>query len=186
MSEQILRDTCKVAALNVVLLRYFNPVGAHPSGTIGEDNHGVPNNLVPFVMQVAAGRRDKLQVFGSDYDTSDGTAIRDYIHVVDLAEGHVCALDALDAGLDGCTAINLGTGVGHTVLEVVAAAAKAAGHAIPYEIVDRRPGDIERIWADPSYATKLLGWTASRDIEDMMRDHWNWQRRHPDGYKSGR
>jgi len=185
MSEQILRDTCEVEALDVVLLRYFNPVGAHPSGAIGEDNQGVPDNLVPFVMQVAAGRRDKLRVFGSDYDTADGTAIRDYIHVVDLAEGHVCALDVLDAGLNGCTAINLGTGVGYTVLEVVAAAAKASGCAIPHEIVGRRSGDIEKIWADPSYATGLLGWTASRGLDEMMRDHWNWQVRHPHGYMPG-
>jgi len=184
MSEQILRDACAELPLNTILLRYFNPVGAHESGTIGEDPNGIPNNLVPFVMQVAVGRLEKLRVFGADYDTPDGTAIRDYIHVVDLAEGHVAALDALSGGLSGCNAVNLGTGVGSTVLEVVAAASEAVGHEIPYEIVDRRPGDIEKIWADPAHATEMLGWTSSRDIHDMMRDHWNWQRSNPDGYRT--
>ncbi len=183
MSEQILRDACEASALDAILLRYFNPVGAHPSAMIGEDPYGVPDNLVPFVMQVAVGRLDKLQVFGSDYDTPDGTAVRDYIHVVDLAEGHVCALDALAAGLGGCTAVNLGTGMGRSVLEVVAAAGEAVGRPVPYEIVGRRSGDIEQIWADPSYAAELLGWRASRDIDDMLRDHWNWQRTHPNGFR---
>ncbi len=184
MSEQILRDACAALPLNTILLRYFNPVGAHESGTIGEDPNGIPNNLVPFVMQVAVGRLEKLRVFGSDYNTPDGTAIRDYIHVVDLAEGHVAALEALAGGLSGCNAVNLGTGVGSTVLEVVAAASDAVGHHIPSEIVDRRAGDIEKIWADPAHATEMLGWTSSRDIHDMMRDHWNWQRSNPNGYKS--
>ncbi len=184
MGEQILRDTCRATALDAVLLRYFNPVGAHPSAMIGEDPNGIPDNLVPFVMQVASGRLEKLRIFGSDYDTPDGTAVRDYVHVVDLAQGHVRALDALAAGLDGCTAVNLGTGVGRSVLEVVAAAGKAVGHPIPYEIVGRRSGDIEQIWADPSYAAELLGWSASLGIDDMMRDHWNWQRSHPNGFRS--
>jgi len=184
MSEQILRDACAELPLNTILLRYFNPVGAHESGTIGEDPNGIPNNLVPYVMQVAVGRLEKLRVFGSDYDTPDGTAIRDYIHVVDLAEGHVAALDALAGGLSGCTAVNLGTGVGSTVLDVVAAASEAVGRPIAHEIVGRRAGDIEKIWADPSHATEMLGWTSSRDLRDMMRDHWNWQRSNPEGYKS--
>lgn len=182
MSEQILRDACESLPLNTILLRYFNPVGAHPEGTIGEDPNGIPNNLVPFVMQVAVGRLEKLRIFGSDYDTPDGTAVRDYIHVVDLAEGHVSALDALASESVGCTAVNLGTGVGSSVLEVVEAASRAVGTPIPYEIVDRRSGDIEKIWADPAHATAALGWTSTRDLDDMMRDHWNWQRSNPNGF----
>lgn len=182
VGEQILRDASAAHGLDVVLLRYFNPVGAHPSGEIGEDPAGIPNNLVPYVMQVAVGRLDHLRVFGGDYDTHDGTAIRDYIHVVDLAEGHVAALDALDAGLTGCEVVNLGTGVGSTVLEVVEAAGRAVGHAIPYEIVDRRPGDVERIWADVRRAESVLGWRATRGLDEMLADHWRWQRTHPQGY----
>ena len=183
MAEQILRDTAAVEALDVVLLRYFNPVGAHESGTIGEDPNGIPDNLVPFVMQVAVGRRERVGVFGGDYDTPDGTAIRDYIHVVDLAEGHVAALDALDGTLrGGCTAVNLGTGVGSSVLEVLAAAEEAVGRPIPHEIVARRPGDIEQIWADPSFAETVLGWRAERDLSAMLRDHWRWQRDNPNGF----
>lgn len=182
VGEQILRDAAPALGLDVVLLRYFNPVGAHPSGEIGEDPAGIPNNLVPYVMQVAVGRLDHLRVFGGDYDTHDGTAIRDYIHVVDLAEGHVAALDALDAGLTGCEVVNLGTGVGSTVLEVVEAAGRAVGHPIPYEIVDRRPGDVERIWADVSRAEAVLGWRAARGLDEMLADHWRWQRTHPQGY----
>lgn len=181
MSEQILRDVAAASDLDVVLLRYFNPVGAHESGTIGEDPNGIPNNLVPYVMQVAVGRLQKLKVFGDDYDTPDGTAIRDYIHVVDLAEGHVAALAALGS-LGGCTALNLGTGVGSTVLDVVKAAGEAVGSPIPHEIVERRPGDIEKIYADPALAHDLLGWETRRDLEAMMRDHWNWQRKNPDGF----
>ncbi len=182
MSEQILRDVSVAADLDVVLLRYFNPVGAHESGIIGEDPTGVPDNLVPFVMQVAVGRRDAVKVFGVDYDTPDGSAIRDYIHVVDLAEGHLAALDALAGGLSGCTPVNLGTGVGSSVLEVLSAAGEAVGSPIPYEITDRRPGDIEKIWADPTYARELLGWVASRDLRSMLSDHWNWQRENPNGF----
>lgn len=183
MSEQILRDTAAAEDLDVVLLRYFNPVGAHESGTVGEDPNGIPDNLVPFVMQVAVGRRDRVGVFGGDYATPDGTAIRDYIHVVDLAEGHVAALDALDEGLRGaCTPVNLGTGVGSSVLEVIAAAEVAVGAPIAHEIVGRRPGDIERIWADPSYAAEVLGWRARRGLPAMLRDHWRWQRDNPEGF----
>ncbi len=182
MSEQILSDAAAAVDLDVVLLRYFNPVGAHESGTLGEDPNGIPNNLVPFVMQVAVGRLEKLMVFGGDYDTPDGTAIRDYIHVVDLAEGHVAALDALNGRLSGCTAVNLGTGVGSTVLDVVRAASDAVGSPIPHEIVERRAGDIEKIYADPAYAEQILGWRSKRDLADMMRDHWNWQRQNPQGF----
>ena len=184
MCEQILRDTCEAHDLDAMLLRYFNPVGAHQSGTIGENPVGTPNNLVPYVMMVAAGRLEKLQVFGSDYDTSDGTAIRDYLHVTDLAEGHVAALDALAGGATGCEAVNLGTGVGTTVLQVLSAAERAVGRAIPFEMVGRRNGDIEKIWADPSYAEELLGWTATRGLDQMMGDHWNWQKSHPDGFNN--
>lgn len=182
MSEQILNDAAAAVDLDVVLLRYFNPVGAHESGTLGEDPNGIPNNLVPFVMQVAVGRLAKVMVFGGDYDTADGTAVRDYIHVVDLAEGHVAALDALAGEISGCTAVNLGTGVGSTVLDVVHAASAAVGSPIPYEVVGRRSGDIEKIYAHPAYAEELLGWRAKRDLADMMRDHWNWQRQNPNGF----
>ena len=182
MSEQILNDAAAAVDLDVVLLRYFNPVGAHESGTLGEDPNGIPNNLVPFVMQVAVGRLAKVMVFGGDYDTADGTAVRDYIHVVDLAEGHVAALDALAGEISGCTAVNLGTGVGSTVLDVVHAASAAVGSPIPYEVVGRRSGDIEKIYAHPAHAEELLGWRAKRDLADMMRDHWNWQRQNPNGF----
>ena len=183
MSEQILRDAAAADDLDIALLRYFNPVGAHESGTLGEDPNGIPNNLVPFVMQVAVGRLEKVGVFGGDYDTPDGTCIRDYIHVVDVAEGHVAALDALDGKLRGsCTAVNLGTGVGSSVLEVVAAAEAAVGEPIAYEIVDRRAGDVEQIYADPAYAEEVLGWRCRRDLAAMMRDHWNWQSNNPNGF----
>ena len=182
MSEQILRDASLASDLRVILLRYFNPVGSHPSGTIGEDPNDIPNNLVPYVMQVAVGRLGCLSVFGGDYDTKDGTAIRDYIHVSDLAEGHVAALDRFDQSDDGCAIYNLGTGVGSTVLDVVAAASQAVGAEISYEIVDRRPGDVECIWAECSRARDELGWTAKRDLAAMMADHWRWQRQNPNGY----
>ncbi len=193
MSEQILRDATmkggQPSGLEVVLLRYFNPVGAHASGTIGEDPNGIPNNLVPFVMQVAVGRRDKLAIFGGDYPTRDGTCIRDYIHVMDLAEGHLAALDLLGGGLaaqghDACLAINLGTGVGSSVLDVVASAERAVGATIAHEIVDRRPGDVTAIYADPAFATKVLGWSTSRDLDEMMADHWRWQSQNPNGFAS--
>ena len=182
MVERVLMDVARTGALSSVLLRYFNPVGAHPSGTIGEDPSGRPNNLVPFMMQVAIGRFEKLPVYGADYDTPDGTAVRDYIHVVDLAEGHVAALDALAEGRFDCLPVNLGTGRGHTVLEVVEAAGRAVGTPIPYEITGRRAGDIERIWADVSRAESVLGWKAERDLGEMLADHWAWQRQNPDGF----
>ena len=182
MSEQILRDAVAAHDLDVVLLRYFNPVGAHESGTIGEDPNGIPNNLVPYVMQVAVGRLDQVSVFGGDYATPDGTAVRDYIHVVDLAEGHVAALDALGCSVSGCLAVNLGTGVGSSVLDVIRAAEVAVGHPIAHQIVDRRAGDIEQIFADPSFAREVLGWATTRDLAVMMRDHWRWQSQNPNGF----
>lgn len=183
MSEQILVDVAAALPLDSVLLRYFNPVGAHPSGTIGEDPNGIPNNLVPFVMQVAVGRLEKVRVFGDDYDTPDGSGVRDYIHVMDLAEAHVAALDALGTGLTGATPVNIGTGVGSSVLEVLAAAGAAVGRPIPFEIVGRRPGDIAKVWAATEKATALLGWRARRDLDEMLRDHWRWQSTNPDGYR---
>ncbi|MDP6288028.1 MAG: UDP-glucose 4-epimerase GalE [Acidimicrobiales bacterium] len=191
--EELLAAEADVGGLDVLLLRYFNPVGAHSSGDLGEDPRGTPDNLVPYLMQVAVGRRERLSVFGDDYDTPDGSAIRDYIHVVDLAEGHLAALDALVGSDDedvrglpvrsaGCRAVNLGTGTGHSVLEVLAAAGRVVGRPVPYEVVGRRDGDIERIWADPSLAADLLGWSATRDLDEMLADHWRWQQRHPDGY----
>lgn len=184
MSEQILRDLAATGAIRAVMLRYFNPVGAHPSGTIGEDPNGIPNNLVPYAMQVAVGRRERIAVFGDDYETRDGTPIRDYIHVVDLAEGHVAALDALaePGRLGACEAVNLGTGVGSTVLEVIAAASRAVGRDLPYEIVGRRAGDVTQVWADPTRAHEVLGWRATRDLDQMLADHWRWQHQNPDGY----
>jgi len=182
MSEQILADATNAIPLDVVLLRYFNPVGAHPSGAIGEDPNGIPNNLVPFVMQVAVGRLDKVRVFGGDYETPDGSGVRDYIHVMDLAEAHVAALDALAGGLRGATPINIGTGVGNSVLEVIEAAGAAVGAPIPYEIVQRRPGDIAQTWAATDRAAELLGWRSTRDLDDMLRDHWRWQSTNPTGY----
>lgn len=182
--EEMLRDlAASEPGWRLVLLRYFNPVGAHPSGRIGEDPHGIPNNLMPFAMQVAVGRRDHLTVFGDDYATPDGTGVRDYIHVVDLAEGHLAALERLDQ-VDGAVAVNLGTGVGYSVLDVVRAASAAVGTEIPYEIGPRRAGDIAAVWADPSFAEELLGWKATRGLDDMCVDHWNWQRSNPDGYGS--
>ncbi len=162
-------------------LRYFNPVGAHDSGLIGEDPRGTPNNLMPYVAQVAVGRRPKLAVFGNDYPTPDGTGVRDYIHVVDLAEGHVAALQRLLATPDSFT-VNLGTGRGYSVLELVSAYAKASARQIPYEIVARRPGDIAACWADPTLAADLLGWKARHDLDRMCEDSWRWQSMNPKGY----
>ena len=167
---------------NVALLRYFNPVGSHESGIIGEDPTGIPNNLMPFVAQVAVGRREKLMVFGGDYPTADGTGVRDYIHVVDLADGHVRALEWL-ARNGGAKIWNLGTGRGYSVLEVREAFEKASGVEIPYEIVDRRPGDVAINYADPASALADLGWSADRDMDTMCRDHWNWQKNNPNGYE---
>ena len=180
--EQLLADVAATSALDVIALRYFNPVGAHPSGDIGEDPTGVPTNLVPHLMHVAVGRLDRLNVFGGDYDTPDGSAIRDYIHVMDLAHGHVAALDAM-AAHGGFTAVNLGTGEGHSVLEVVAVANDVIGTPIPTQVVGRRSGDVERIWADPTLASELLGWRATRRLYEMLADHWRWQQQHPGGYQ---
>ena len=186
MIEQILQDLHRAdPRWNLVLLRYFNPVGAHESGMIGEDPHGVPNNLFPFVAQVAVGRRKKLQVFGNDYPTRDGTGVRDYVHVQDLAHGHVCAVER---GLDVAEqhgqvlTVNLGTGCGYSVLEVVKAFEQASTRTVPYEIVERRPGDIAQCYANPDLARELLGWEARHGLERMCRDAWRWQRRNPDGY----
>ena len=180
--EEILRDLCASdPAWRAVLLRYFNPVGAHPSGRIGEDPRGLPNNLMPYVMQVAVGKLPELQVFGDDYDTPDGTGVRDYIHVVDLALGHLAAIDRLEA-LPGCSAVNLGTGRGYSVLEMVAAAEAASGSKVPYRVTARRPGDIATCYADPAHAAAVLGWRATRDIGQMCADHWRWQAGNPEGY----
>ena len=182
MIEQMLTDIAKAdPEWNVVLLRYFNPIGAHPSGLIGEDPKGIPNNLVPYIAKVAVGRLPKLGVFGNDYPTPDGTGVRDYIHVVDLAKGHVKALAKLAPG-SGVSIYNLGTGRGYSVLEVVAAYGKACGKEIPYEIKPRRPGDIAECYADSSKAWRELGWKAEYGIEEMCRDSYHWQSKNPDGY----
>ena len=181
--EEMLREVAdSEPGWRIALLRYFNPVGAHPSGRIGEDPVGIPNNLMPYVMQVAVGRRDHLTVHGDDYPTPDGTCIRDYLHVVDLAEGHLAALDRIDV-LEGAVAVNLGTGVGSSVLDVVAAARAATGHPIPTEIGPRRPGDVTAMWADPALAADLLGWRATRSLAEMCADHWHWQESNPEGYR---
>jgi UDP-glucose 4-epimerase len=180
--EEMMRDLTQAEdGWRVFLLRYFNPVGAHPSGRLGEDPLGIPNNLMPLVMQAAIGRRDEVTVFGDDWPTPDGTCVRDYIHVEDVAEGHVAAVEALDK-IDGCVALNLGTGTGSSVLEVIAAASDAVGHAIPYRLGPRRPGDVAATWADVTGAESLLGWRASRTLADMCADHWRWQTQNPDGY----
>lgn len=166
---------------SVCRLRYFNPVGAHPSGLIGEDPRGIPNNLMPFVAQVAVGKREKLSVFGNDYDTPDGTGVRDYIHVMDLVEGHVLALSYIRDHRDLHT-FNLGTGTGYSVLQMVEAFSRASGREIPYEVVARRPGDISASWADPSFAREALGWRASRSLMDMCTDAWRWQEANPRGF----
>ena len=182
MLEQILTDL-HVAdpEWNVVLLRYFNPIGAHSSGKIGEDPKGIPNNLVPYIAQVAVGKLEKLGVFGDDYDTPDGTGVRDYIHVVDLAVGHVKAVEKLKKK-EGVSIYNLGTGKGYSVLEVLHAYEKACGKTLPYEIKPRRAGDIAACYADPTKAGKELGWSASRGIEEMCADSWRWQSNNPDGF----
>ena len=180
MGERILADAAAASELTAVMLRYFNPVGAHPSGLIGEDPSTEPANLVPRIMQVAAGRRDRLDVFGADYSTVDGTAVRDYVHVMDLAEGHVAALDTETAPVSS-RVYNLGTGSGTTVLQVLAAASEVLGTRIPYEMADRRPGDIEASWADCTRARDELGWQARRSLAQMLADHWNFARRHPEG-----
>jgi len=183
--EEILRD-CHASnpeLWNILILRYFNPIGAHPSGRIGEDPQGIPNNLMPFVAQVCVGRREKLSVFGDDYDTPDGTGVRDYIHVVDLAKGHVAALDKLYSVDLGCEAVNLGTGKGVSVLELVEGMAQATAKPVPYEISPRRPGDVAAVYADPERADALLGWKADLGIKEMCEDTWRWQSTNPMGYQ---
>ena len=182
MIEDMLRDIAKAdPTLNIAILRYFNPVGAHKSGTIGEDPNGIPNNLMPYITKVAVGELKQLRVFGNDYPTHDGTGVRDYIHVVDLANGHVKALEKLKTN-PGLVTYNLGTGNGYSVLDVVNAFAEASGREIPYEIVDRRPGDIATCYADPKLANEELGWTAERGIKEMCEDSWRWQSNNPKGY----
>jgi UDP-glucose 4-epimerase len=183
MIEEILRDLY-VSDNNwkIVLLRYFNPVGAHISGSIGEDPHGAPNNLMPFIAQTAVGKRACLSVFGDDYDTHDGTGVRDYMHVVDLAMGHVQALDKIDTFTTVMT-VNLGTGIGYSVLDMVKAFEKASGKEVPYCIASRRSGDIAKCYADPTYAKEVLEWEAERSIDDMCKDSWRWQLKNPNGYK---
>ena len=185
-TERILTDCCHAdPELNVALLRYFNPIGAHPSGLIGEDPNGIPNNLVPYIAKVAVGKLEKVHVFGNDYPTPDGTGVRDYIHVVDLARGHVAAIKKLEQkpGLFIC---NLGAGHGYSVLDVINAFSKACGKEIPYVIDPRRPGDIAECWCDPSKAKRELGWEAQYGIEEMCAHSWNWQSHNPDGYKTAK
>ena len=184
MGEQLLRDLGAAdPGWQTAILRYFNPVGAHASGLIGEDPRGTPNNLMPYVAQVAVGRRDRLSVFGNDYATPDGTGVRDYIHVLDLAEGHVAALRRL---LDspGSFTVNLGTGRGYSVLELVAAYARASGRPVPHQVVARRPGDVAACYADPSLAMRLLGWQARHDLDRMCADSWRWQTQNPRGFQA--
>ncbi len=182
MQERILSDIAKAdPEWKVVLLRYFNPIGAHASGLIGEDPKGIPNNLLPFVAQVASGKLEKVHVFGNDYDTLDGTGVRDYIHVVDLAKGHVKAIDNF-AKLSGVSIFNLGTGIGYSVLEIIHTFSRVNNIEIPYVIDGRRPGDIATCYADPSLANDVLDWHAEKNLEDMCRDVWNWQSKNPNGY----
>eukprot|EP00756_Hemistasia_phaeocysticola_P019180 Hpha_TRINITY_DN15643_c1_g8::TRINITY_DN15643_c1_g8_i2::g.101276::m.101276/K01784/galE, GALE; UDP-glucose 4-epimerase len=185
MIEEILQDYCRSPEgkeWSVALLRYFNPVGAHKSGDIGEDPKGIPNNLMPYVSQVAVGKREHLTVFGSDYPTPDGTGVRDYIHVVDLVEGHLAALKYLETKEKKCYVWNLGTGNGSSVLDMVKAMEKASGKEIKYKVGDRRPGDIATCYADPAKAEQELGWKATRSLDDMCQDLWRWQQQNPDGY----
>ena len=182
MIEQILRDVyVSDHDWNIALLRYFNPIGAHESGLIGEDPSGIPNNLMPYITQVAVGKLAELSVFGDDYDTPDGTGVRDYIHVVDLAKGHLKALESF-VDHKGVGTYNLGTGIGYSVLDLVENFKRANDVVIPYKIVDRRPGDVGTCYADASLAKEVLGWTAEKDLADMCRDSWNWQSRNPRGY----
>lgn len=184
MIEEILRDVhVSDPEWSIALLRYFNPIGAHPSGRIGEDPNGIPNNLMPYITQVAVGKLEELKVFGDDYPTPDGTGVRDYIHVVDLAVGHLKALERV-LSTTGVDAFNLGTGRGYSVLEVVKAFEKASGKKIPYTIVGRRPGDVAALYADPTKAEKVLGWRAERGIEEMCADAWRWQSLNPNGYET--
>ena len=182
MTEQILSGLATAdPEWSIVLLRYFNPIGAHESGRIGEDPRGIPNNLMPYITQVAVGRREKLSVFGNDYDTHDGTGVRDYIHVVDLSKGHVAAVQYAN-GHTGCEVFNLGTGTGYSVLDMVNTFRDVNKVALPYQIVERRPGDIATCYADPAKSRDVLGWTAEKDLADMCRDSWRWQSNNPMGY----
>ena len=182
MTEKILAGLAAAdPKWSVVLLRYFNPIGAHASGLIGEDPRGIPNNLMPYITQVAVGRREKLSIYGNDYDTHDGTGVRDYIHVVDLAKGHVAAVSYADRNT-GCEVFNLGTGTGYSVLDMVESFVAANQVAVPYKIVERRPGDIATCYADPSKSAMVLGWKAEKMLTDMCRDSWNWQSKNPNGY----
>ena len=183
MIEEILKSACKAdPTLSVVLLRYFNPIGAHESGRMGENPNGIPNNLMPYITKVAAGQLDHLTVFGNDYNTPDGTGVRDYIHVVDLAKGHVAACDYA-AKHNGCEIINLGTGVGYSVLDIVNTFSRVNQVPVPYVIGPRRDGDVDACYADPTKAKELLGWTATKTLEDMCRDSWRWQKANPNGYQ---
>ncbi|KVU47947.1 UDP-glucose 4-epimerase [Burkholderia ubonensis] len=182
IAEQVLRDLeLSDPSWRIATLRYFNPVGAHASGLIGEDPAGIPNNLMPYVAQVAVGKLAKLRVFGSDYPTPDGTGVRDYIHVVDLAQGHIAALDAL-VKRDASFVVNLGTGRGYSVLEVVRAFEKASGRPVPYELVARRPGDVAECYANPQAAADVIGWRAKFGLDEMCVDHWRWQENNPNGF----
>lgn len=185
MIEDMLRDVARAdSGWRIALLRYFNPVGAHDSGLIGEDPNGIPNNLMPYVAQVAVGKLERLSVFGNDYPTPDGTGVRDYIHVVDLARGHLAALRRLEGG-GGLLTVNLGTGRGYSVLEMVAAFEQASGRPVPYRIAPRRAGDIAVCYADPALAAQMLGWRAERDLATMCADAWRWQQQNPQGYPDG-
>lgn len=184
MCEQILRDSAKaMPEWSVSLLRYFNPIGAHPSGLIGEDPNGIPNNLMPFISQVAVGKLDHLNIFGNDYDTADGTGVRDYIHVCDLAAGHVSAIEYMLKGHNGENVFNLGTGTGYSVLDMVNAFERVTGQKVPYEIAPRRPGDLATVYSSPDKSADILGWKARYNLDDMCRDAWNWQSKNPNGYK---
>lgn len=188
MLEEILKDLCSAnTKWSATILRYFNPVGAHPSGLIGEDPNGIPNNLMPYVSQVAIGRREYLTVFGNDYDTADGTGVRDYLHVMDLSMGHLSAIEYMQRERKGesdggCYIFNLGTGNGYSVLEMVKAMEKACGHEIKYKLGDRRPGDISVCYADPALAKKEMGWEANLTLDDMCKDLWCWQQKNPQGF----
>jgi UDP-glucose 4-epimerase len=182
MTEQILSGMAFAdPTWGVVILRYFNPIGAHASGRIGEDPRGIPNNLMPYITQVAVGRREFLSVYGNDYDTHDGTGVRDYIHVVDLAKGHVAAVSYMQEN-KGEAVFNLGTGTGYSVLDMVKAFETANGIPVPYVIAERRPGDLATCYADPTKSREVLGWTAKHDQTDMCRDTWNWQSQNPNGF----
>ena len=186
MVEEMLSDLARAdGSFSAAVLRYFNPIGAHPSGLIGEDPADIPNNLLPYIAQIAVGRREKLQIFGGDYDTPDGTGVRDYIHVVDLARGHVKALEKLQSRQEtGIMTVNLGTGRGYSVLDVLHAFEKACGKTLPHSITDRRPGDLPSYYSDPAKSLELLGWQAEHDLDAMCADTWRWQSQNPNGYRS--